>query len=99
MPIPLYFMTHAYFCFYHAVSNYCIRRTRRALEHKGWQAQAAGEAVVVFVLSYTMAFGETLTIAHFPYYSFSVGPARPLHGHAFKVMHVLWPAGKRSAVS
>lgn len=79
VPIPLYLMTHAYFCFYHAVSNYCIRRTRRALEPRGWQAQAAGEAAVVFVLSYTMAFGETLTIAHFPHYSFSVSCCRQLH--------------------
>ncbi len=33
-------------------------------------AQAAVEAVVVFVLAYATAYGETLTIAHFPYYSF-----------------------------
>lgn len=33
-------------------------------------AQAAVEAVVVFVLAYATAYGETLTIAHFPYYTF-----------------------------
>lgn len=29
VPITLYFMTHAYFCFYHAVSNVLIRRVGR----------------------------------------------------------------------
>jgi hypothetical protein len=28
--------------------------------------------VVVFALAYATAFGETLTIAHFPYYTFKV---------------------------
>ena len=34
--------------------------------------QGAAEAVVVFVLAYATAYGETLTIAHFPYYTFQV---------------------------
>jgi hypothetical protein len=40
--------------------------------------QGVAEAVVVFALAYATAFGETLTIAHFPYYTFKVGgwPAR-----------------------
>lgn len=29
-------------------------------------------AVVIFVLAYAMAYGETFTIAHFPYYTFKV---------------------------
>lgn len=70
VPITLYFMTHAYFCLYHALSNLVIRRTRNALAAHGAAAQAVGEGVVVFLLSYATAFGETLTIAHFPYYSF-----------------------------
>ena len=72
VPVPLYFMTHAYFAFYHVVANYCIRRARRALEPQGSWVQALGEAGVVFVLAYAMAFGETLTIASFPHYRFSV---------------------------
>lgn len=35
--------------------------------------QGVGEAAVVFCLAYATAYGETLTIAHFPYYSFQVG--------------------------
>lgn len=70
VPITLYFMTHAYFCFYHTLSNLAIRRIRAALQLRGGVAQAAGEAAVVFLLAYATAYGETLTIAHFPYYTF-----------------------------
>jgi hypothetical protein len=30
IPIVMYLMTHAYFCFYHAVSNMLLRRVRSA---------------------------------------------------------------------
>lgn len=70
VPITLYFMTHAYFCLYHALANILIRRVRHAVAAYGSTAQAVAEAVLVFVLAYGTAFGETLTIAHFPYYSF-----------------------------
>ncbi|KAK9909776.1 hypothetical protein WJX75_007309 [Coccomyxa subellipsoidea] len=70
VPIPLYFMTHAYFCFYHALSNVVIRRTRNATAKYGSTMQNAATALVVFLLAYATAFMETLTIAHFPYYKF-----------------------------
>ncbi|PSC68708.1 Cycloeucalenol cycloisomerase [Micractinium conductrix] len=70
VPITLYLMTHAYFCLYHALANLVIRRARAAAARHGSAAQAAAEAVVVFALSYATAYGETLTIAHFPYYTF-----------------------------
>lgn len=66
----MYFMTHAYFCLYHALANVLIRRTRNATSHLGPLAQGLAEAALVFALSYATAFGETLTIAHFPYYTF-----------------------------
>jgi hypothetical protein len=65
-------MTHAYFSFYHTLSNLLIRRTRHALRGRGALAQGAAEAAVVLVLAYATAYGETLTIAHFPYYTFKV---------------------------
>ncbi|EFN54514.1 hypothetical protein CHLNCDRAFT_11379, partial [Chlorella variabilis] len=70
VPITLYFMTHAYFCLYHALANVLIRRTRHAVATYGAAAQAVAEGVLVFLLAYATAYGETLTIAHFPYYSF-----------------------------
>ena len=74
VPITLYFMTHAYFCFYHALSNVCIRRCKHAEAHLGPIAANSITALVVFVLAYATAYGETLTIAHFPYYTFKVIP-------------------------
>ena len=70
VPITLYFMTHAYFCLYHTLSNMLIRRVRAAAAHHGQTIQAISEGIVVFALAYATAYGETLTIAHFPYYTF-----------------------------
>lgn len=70
VPIALYFMTHAYFCFYHSLSNVCIRRARHAVAQLGPWATRGITGVVVFSLAYATAYGETLTIAHFPYYTF-----------------------------
>uniref|UniRef100_A0A7S2QSM8 Cycloeucalenol cycloisomerase n=1 Tax=Chlamydomonas chlamydogama TaxID=225041 RepID=A0A7S2QSM8_9CHLO len=70
VPITLYFMTHAYFCFYHALSNVMLRRTSTALAKAPTFVRRFAMGVVVFGLSYATAYGETLTIAHFPYYSF-----------------------------
>eukprot|EP00850_Spirogloea_muscicola_P001515 SM000005S17312 [mRNA] locus=s5:1356241:1366812:- [translate_table: standard] len=70
VPIPLYLLTHAYFCFYHTVSTVTLRRLQRALalwpRLWAWTARAAW----VFALSYFMAFMETFTIANFQYYTF-----------------------------
>lgn len=70
VPITLYFMTHAYFCFYHSISNLLIRRVRTAFQHVGKKVEYLSEALLVFLLSYITAYGETLTISHFPYYDF-----------------------------
>lgn len=72
VPIALYFMTHAYFCFYHTLSNVLIRRVRNATAPFGSTAQNLAAAFVIFCLAYATAFMETLTIAHFPYYTFKV---------------------------
>ena len=72
MPITLYFMTHAYFCFYHALSNLLIRRLSFATQRWRPSMQKLATACLVFALSYATAFMETLTIAHFPYYTFKV---------------------------
>jgi cycloeucalenol cycloisomerase len=66
----LYFMTHAYFCFYHSLSNMVIRRVHAATENSNRLFQVLSEVLTVFVLSYLTAIGETVTISHFPYYQF-----------------------------
>ena len=63
-------MTHAYFCFYHSMSNMVIRRVRNATSKYGSFMQSISEGLVVFILAYLTALGETITIAHFPYYEF-----------------------------
>jgi cycloeucalenol cycloisomerase len=70
VPICLYLMTHAYFCFYHALANVVLRRVENALSGRSLAARKIARAAVVFLLAYATAYGETLTIAHFPYYTF-----------------------------
>ncbi len=72
VPITLYFMTHAYFCFYHALSNVVLRRTVHAVQRYHTIVQWLLLALVVFILAYITALMETVTIAHFPYYRFKV---------------------------
>lgn len=69
VPIALYFMTHAYFCFYHALANVCLRRVGRACASSA-PLRMIAQAATVFGLSYATAFVETLTIAHYPHYRF-----------------------------
>lgn len=70
VPITLYFMTHAYFCFYHALSNVLLRLVRTSLQNSHAFVRRTAMGMLVFALSYATAYGETLTIAHFPYYAF-----------------------------
>lgn len=65
-------MTHAYFCFYHALANMVLRRTAYAVQHSPRICQWLTLGTVVFVLAYITALMETVTIAHFPYYRFKV---------------------------
>lgn len=77
IPIPLYLLTHAYFCFYHTLSNLTMRRLDRLLRAALPQDSLAARAIRglvtaawVVALSYATAFMETLTIANFDYYTF-----------------------------
>ena len=72
VPITLYFMTHAYFCFYHALSNVVLRRMLHAVQRYHTIVQWLLLALAVFILAYITALMETVTIAHFPYYRFKV---------------------------
>lgn len=47
-----------------------IRRVRAAFKHFDKKVEYFSEALLVFILSYITAYGETLTISHFPYYDF-----------------------------
>ena len=73
-------MTHAYFMFYHSLSNVVLRRVVRLTTAMSQSASSSGSSntffkyilfsITVFILSYSTAFMETLTIANFKYYTF-----------------------------
>lgn len=87
VPITLYFMTHAYFCLYHALANLLIRGVRSAAAPAGPWAVAAAEAALVFALAYATAYGETFTIAHFPHYAFKNKDAMYTVGSLFYAIY------------
>lgn len=69
VPISMYLMTHAYFMFYHVLSNAALRRIRTGYVDDA--RRFVFECVAVGAMAYTTAFMESLTICGFPYYSFS----------------------------
>lgn len=68
VPISMYLMTHAYFMFYHVLSNAALRRIRTGFVDN--RARFVFECVAIGAMSYTTAFMESLTICGFPYYDF-----------------------------
>lgn len=69
VPICLYFMTHAYFMFYHVLSNMAVRFLRSG--YVPGMARTVYEVALIVVLSYSTAFMEAITICAFPYYRFA----------------------------
>jgi len=64
VPITLYFMTQAYFCFYHALSNIIIRSVGSLFSRVRSPIRIFFQGLSIFVLSYATAYGETLTISN-----------------------------------
>eukprot|EP01104_Vermistella_antarctica_P014552 TRINITY_DN4609_c0_g1_i1.p1 TRINITY_DN4609_c0_g1~~TRINITY_DN4609_c0_g1_i1.p1 ORF type:complete len:278 (-),score=58.52 TRINITY_DN4609_c0_g1_i1:172-1005(-) len=71
VPVFLYLITHAYFCFYHVVTTVLLRRfwTSRFYMSKTPFPRMFLSSLVVFIMAYITAFMETLTIASVPYYT------------------------------
>eukprot|EP00960_Hanusia_phi_P034798 751289-Hanusia_phi.AAC.6 len=61
VPIPMFFATHFYFTFYHALSNMAIRKTLSTYE-SGW-FRTIYLMLLIFTMSYVTAFMEALTIS------------------------------------
>jgi cycloeucalenol cycloisomerase len=68
VPIPMYFATHFYFCFYHVIANCIIRRISTGFIPSIQKKMFLILAVVC--MSYTTAFMETVTIAGYKCYTF-----------------------------
>ena len=68
VPIAMYFMTHAYFMFYHCLTNMVLRKIKR--DYLDDRMRFLFTSAVVMAMAYTTAFMETLTICAFPYWEF-----------------------------
>eukprot|EP00466_Bigelowiella_natans_P007735 jgi/Bigna1/53084/estExt_Genewise1Plus.C_150109 len=68
VPIPMFFATHFYFCFYHVLSNLALRKTYSSLERG--VLRDIFVCSLIFYMSYITAFMESLTISGFPCYGF-----------------------------
>ena len=89
VPIACYLMTHAYFIFYHSMTNLILRRLRRALSQFSPSASFAASAVVILALAYVTAFMETFTISNFPHYSFENRAFAYTIGSAFYAIYFI----------
>jgi len=89
VPINLYLITHAYFAFYHTFSNILLRRLWRAVEGYPKPLSYGIIVLVICVLSYAIAFGETFTIQNFPYYEFADRRAMYIYGSMFYAIYFL----------
>lgn len=68
VPIPMFFATHFYFCFYHVISNCILRRIVTGFVPSMPKNMFLGLAVLC--MSYTTAVMETVTIAGYKCYTF-----------------------------
>jgi|TARA_B110000977_G_scaffold191789_1_gene264387 cycloeucalenol cycloisomerase len=87
VPIALYFMTHAYFMFYHVLSNVALRRVRK--EYKKDKFRFIFQCALIATMAYTTAFMESLTICGFPYYTFNDRDMAYTLGSAFYGVYFL----------
>lgn len=87
VPVSLYFMTHAYFMFYHVLTNCALRRVRSTF--RADSRRFVFECALVGAMAYTTAFMESLTICGFPYYRFEDRDMAYVLGSAFYGIYFL----------
>jgi len=68
VPVPMWFATHFFFCFYHALSNCVIRKILTG--HEPSSSRRTFLVLAIGSLSYATAFAETFFISRFPYWTF-----------------------------
>jgi len=85
VPLMLYFITHAYFCTYHAITTILLRRFWSSHFYKKAfkPLQIFMSVMVVFLMGYSTAFMEAFSISSVPYYSYPDAKAFYLIGSAF----------------
>jgi len=68
VPIPMYFATHFYFCFYHVIGNCVLRRIMTGF--KPSMQKNVFLCLAVLCMAYTTAFMEVVTISGYKCYVF-----------------------------
>lgn len=81
VPIPMYFATHFYFCFYHVLSSCLLRKALTTFEPS--RARSIFLVALVCTMSFTTAFLESATISAFPCYLFEDTHMAYTRGSAF----------------
>lgn len=87
VPVCMYFATHFYFCFYHALANKAYRWVLHGYQKDAWRT--AFLVVWTLALSYVVAFLETFSIAAFPYYTFADRGKVYTVGSAFYALYLI----------
>jgi len=87
VPIPMFFATHFYFCFYHTLSNMALRKVVTTYT-SGW-ARDCFTVALVCAMSYITAFMEALTISGYSCYSFEDRHMAWVYGSAFYGIYFL----------
>jgi cycloeucalenol cycloisomerase len=87
VPFALYLITHSYFHFYHVLSNIVLRWFWRRFDNRVGVASALFVVLLIASLSFVVAFMETFTIQHFPYYHIPDRTAMYLYGSMFYALY------------
>jgi cycloeucalenol cycloisomerase len=87
VPIPMFFATHFYFCFYHTLSNMALRKT--ATRYEADRVRWWFTVVLICVMSYITAFMEALTISGYSCYKFADRHMAWVYGSAFYGIYFL----------
>ncbi|UJR10976.1 hypothetical protein I4U23_015161 [Adineta vaga] len=82
VPFALYLITHSYFHLYHVLSSIMMRLVWRRMPTKG-KIRYFYVGIIVIIVSYIVAFLETFTIQHFPYYDIPDRYAMYAYGSMF----------------
>ena len=83
VPLCLYFMSHAYFLFYHTISSYIIRYCINK------QYSLIIRCSIIILLGYFLAFMEAWTLENFPYYQQIDIENMYLYGSAFYTLYFI----------
>ncbi len=88
VPFALYLITHSYFHFYHVLSSIALRWAWRKGFHNRTSVLAlVAITILIALMSFVVAFMETFTIQHFPYYHIPDRWAMYVYGSMFYALY------------